>query len=114
MTKQDLKKYCMHPHVSAMDNMCDPLLKYMHNGCERLTACLQSTHRVHRHALQSKGKIILIYSYFVEFRVYFNPYCDMTLGFKSLGLVLVLSLYLPLFLRKFSFMCIYLALMVML
>ncbi len=47
-------------------------------------------------ALQSEGKIFLIYSYF-EIRVYFHPYYDMTLGFKPLGLVL------PLFLRKFSF-----------
>ena len=40
-------------------------------------------------ALQSEGKFILIYSYF-EIRVYFHPYYDMTLGFKSLGLVMVL------------------------
>jgi hypothetical protein len=53
-------------------------------------ACLQSTRRVRMCALQSEGKIILIYSYF-EIRVYFHPYYDMTLGYKSL------------FLRKFSF-----------
>ncbi len=41
------------------------------------------------HVLQSEGKIILIYSYF-EIRVYVYPYYDMTLGYKSLGLVLVL------------------------
>ncbi len=58
-------------------------------GCERLTASLQSTCRVHMHALQSEGKIILIYSYF-EIRVYFHPYYDMTLRFKSLGLVVAL------------------------
>jgi hypothetical protein len=40
-------------------------------------------------ALQSEGKIILIYSYF-EIRVYFHPYYDMTLGYKYLGLVVVL------------------------
>ncbi len=40
-------------------------------------------------ALQSEGKIILIYSYF-EIKEYFNPYYDMTLGFKPLGLVGVL------------------------
>ncbi len=57
----------------------------MHNGCERLLACLRSTHRVRRHALQSEGKITLIFSYFVEFKVYFHPYYIMTLGLlKSL------------------------------
>ncbi len=40
-------------------------------------------------ALQSEDKIILIYSYF-EIRVYFHPYYDMTLGFKPLGLVVVI------------------------
>ncbi len=72
------------------------LLCYVHNGCERitagcerLTACLQSTHRMCMRALQSEGKIILIYSYF-EIRAYFHPYYDMTLRFKSLGLVVVL------------------------
>jgi hypothetical protein len=35
-------------------------------------------------ALQSEGKFILMYSYF-EIRVYFHPYYDMTLGFKTLG-----------------------------
>jgi hypothetical protein len=40
-------------------------------------------------ALQSEGMIILIYSYF-EIRVYFHPYYNMTLGFKPLGLVVVL------------------------
>ncbi len=42
--------------------------------------------------MQSEGKTILIYSYFVEFRVFFHPYYDMSLGFKSLGLVVVLLL----------------------
>ncbi len=50
--------------------------------------------------MQSEGKIILIYSYFAEFRVYSHPYYNMTLGFKSMGLVVVLSYCLPLFLRK--------------
>jgi hypothetical protein len=40
-------------------------------------------------ALQSEGKIILIFSYF-EIRVYFHPYYDMTLEFKPLGLVVAL------------------------
>ncbi len=52
-------------------------------------ACLQSTRRVCMPALQSEGKIILIYSYF-EIRVCFHPYYDMTLGFKPLGLVVAL------------------------
>jgi hypothetical protein len=50
--------------------------------------------RVCMRALQSEGKIILIYSYF-EIRVYFHPYYNMTLGFKSLGLVLVLLIIVP-------------------
>ncbi len=58
-------------------------------GCERLMACLQSTCRVCMRALQSDGKIILTYSYF-EISVYLHPYYDMALGFKSLGLVVVL------------------------
>jgi hypothetical protein len=58
-------------------------------SCERLTACLQSFRRVCMRALQSEDKIILIYSYF-EIRVYFHPYYNMTLGFKPLGLVVVL------------------------
>jgi hypothetical protein len=40
-------------------------------------------------ALQSEGKIILMYRYF-EIRVYFHPYYDMILEYKSLGLVVVL------------------------
>jgi hypothetical protein len=54
-------------------------------GCERLMASLQSTRMVRMRAIQSEGKVILIYSYF-EIRVYFHPYYDMTLGYKSLGL----------------------------
>ncbi len=95
MTEQDLKKYFMHPHVSTMDHICDFLLWYVHNGCESLTAgcekltvCLQTTCKVPMCALQSEGKFILIYSYF-DIRVYFHPYYDMTLGFKSLGLVML-------------------------
>jgi hypothetical protein len=38
-------------------------------------------------ALQSEGKIILIYGYF-EIWVYFHPYYDMTLGFKGLVVAL--------------------------
>ncbi len=74
----------MRPHV---------LLWYVHNGCERITAgceklmaCIQSTRKVHMHALQSEGKIILNF----EIKVYFHPYYDMTLGYTSLGLVVVL------------------------
>ena len=60
-------------------------------SCERLTAYLQTTRRVCMRALQSEGKIILIYSYF-EIRVYFHSYYyyNMTFGFKSLGLVMAL------------------------
>jgi hypothetical protein len=50
--------------------------------------------RVCMRALQSEGKIILIYSYF-EIRVLFHPYYDVTLGFTSLGLVLVLLIIVP-------------------
>ncbi len=55
-------------------------------------------------ALQFEGKIILSYCHF-EIRVYFHPYYNMTLGYKSLGLVVVLfqSQYLPFLMRKFSF-----------
>ncbi len=95
MAEQDLKKYCMRPHVTTMDHTCDFLLQYVHNGCERLTtscerltACLQSTCRVHMRALQSEGKFILIYSYF-DIKVNFHIYYNMALGFKSLGLVMV-------------------------
>jgi hypothetical protein len=45
--------------------------------------------RVCMRALQSEGKIILIYSYF-EIRVNYHLYYNMTLGFKSLGLFVVL------------------------
>ncbi len=70
-----------------MQNVCERIMA----SCERLMACLQSTRRVCMRALQSEGKIILIYSYF-EIRVYFHPYYDMTLGFKPLGLVVALFL----------------------
>jgi hypothetical protein len=46
-------------------------------------------HRVRMPAFQSESKFILIYSCF-EIRVYFHPYYDMTLGYKSLGLAMVL------------------------
>ncbi len=75
----------MRPHVSLMDNICDPVIMICAQwlwritaSCERLTACLQSPRRVCMRALQSEGKIILIYSYF-EIRVCFHPYYDMTL-----------------------------------
>jgi hypothetical protein len=44
------------------------------------------------HALQSEGKIILIYSYF-EIRVYFHPYYDMTSGYilgSNRGAILII------------------------
>jgi hypothetical protein len=69
--------------------MCTMVVRKITASCERLTACLQTTRRVCMRALQSEGKIILLYSYF-EIRVYFHPYYNMTLGFKPLGLVLVL------------------------
>jgi hypothetical protein len=79
----------MHPCVLTMTTYV-VLIIVCAQDCERVTACLQSTHRVQRHALQSESRIILVYSYFIEFRVYFQPYYNMTLGFKSLGLVVVL------------------------
>ncbi len=62
--------------------------------------------------LQSEGRFILLIVTFSEFRVYFCPYCNMTLRFHSLGLagVLFSSQYLPLLLRKSSFTCLYMRL----
>jgi hypothetical protein len=57
--------------------------------------------RVCSHALQSEGKIILILVTFIEFRVYFHPYYDMTLGHNSLGLVVVLFSYIYLVLESY-------------
>jgi hypothetical protein len=82
--QQDLKKYCIQLTAYVV------LVIACAQGCERLTACLQSTYRVHTRAMKSEGRIILIYSYFIELRVYFHPYYNMTLEFKSLGLVTVL------------------------
>jgi hypothetical protein len=90
MAKQDLKKYCMHPHVLTIDNICGPLLLCVHMAVRDSQLAYNQPFRVRRHALQSEGRIILIYSYFIEFRIYFHPYYNMTLGFKSLGLVVVL------------------------
>ncbi len=81
MAKQDLKKCWMCPHVSTMDNISDPVVmicaQWLWENHDQLWethgACLQATHRVCMRALQSEGKIILIYSYF-EIRVYFHPY----------------------------------------
>ncbi len=78
------------PHMwSFCYGMCKNGCEIIMAGCERLTACLQSTCRVHMRALQSEGKIIPIYSY-SEIRVYFYSFYDMALGFKSLCLVVVL------------------------
>jgi hypothetical protein len=43
MAKQDLKKYCVHPHVSTVDNICVTVLLCVALGCERLMDCLLST-----------------------------------------------------------------------
>ncbi len=59
------------------------------NMCITAVRDSRLTRRLRRRALQSEGEIILIYSYFIEFGVYFHPYHNMTLGFKSLGLVMV-------------------------
>jgi hypothetical protein len=43
--KQDLKKYCMHPHVVTFDNIGIPVLYCAAHRCERLTAQLLLTLR---------------------------------------------------------------------
>ncbi len=40
MARQDLKKYCMCPHVLTLDNIGDPVLLCVAHSCERLTAQL--------------------------------------------------------------------------
>ncbi len=45
MARQDLKKYCMRPHVLTLDNIGDPVLKCVAHSCERLTAQLLLTLR---------------------------------------------------------------------
>jgi hypothetical protein len=45
MARQDLKKYCMHPHVLTLDNIGDPVLRCVAHSCERLTAQLLLTLR---------------------------------------------------------------------
>jgi hypothetical protein len=37
MARQDLKKYCMRPHVLILDNIGDPVLCCVAHSCERLT-----------------------------------------------------------------------------
>ncbi len=79
-----------------MDNICDPFIMICAQWLWENHGQLWETHGLLTinpqgvyGALQSEGKIILIYSYF-EIREYFHPYYDMTLGFKSLGLVVAL------------------------
>jgi hypothetical protein len=43
MARQDLKKYCMHPHVLTLDNISDPVLWCVAHSCEWLTAHLLLT-----------------------------------------------------------------------
>jgi hypothetical protein len=43
MARQDLKKYCMHPHVLKLDNIGDSVLRCVAHSCERLTAQLLLT-----------------------------------------------------------------------
>jgi hypothetical protein len=74
MAKQALKKYCICPHVLLMDNICGPLLYCVHMAVRDSRLAYDQPYMVHRHALQSEGGIILIYSYFIEFRIYFHPY----------------------------------------
>jgi hypothetical protein len=45
MAKQDLKKYCMRPHVSTMDNICDPFVIICAPHCEKLTASVVELHK---------------------------------------------------------------------
>ncbi len=45
MARQDLKKYCMRPHVLTLDNIGDPVLRCVAHSCERLTAWLLLTLR---------------------------------------------------------------------
>ncbi len=95
--RKGLKKCWMRPHVSTMDNICDPVVLICAQLLWENHSLLWETHGILTIipagcvmcALQSEGKIILIYSYF-EIRVYFHPCYDMTLGFKPLGLVVAL------------------------
>ena len=45
MERQDLKKYCMRPHVLTLDNIGDPVLCCVAHSCERLIAQLLLTLR---------------------------------------------------------------------
>jgi hypothetical protein len=40
MARQDLKKYCMRPHVLTIDIIYDPVLACVICSCERFTAYL--------------------------------------------------------------------------
>jgi hypothetical protein len=72
MARQDLKKYCMHPHVSTISNICGPLLQCVHMAVRESRLAYGQPLRVHRCALHSDGGIILIYSYFIAFRICFS------------------------------------------
>jgi hypothetical protein len=45
VARQDLKKYCMHPHVLTLDNISDLVLRCAGHSCERLTTQLLLTLR---------------------------------------------------------------------
>jgi hypothetical protein len=45
MARQDIKKYCMHPHVLILGNIGDPVLCCVAHRCERITAQLLLTLR---------------------------------------------------------------------
>ncbi len=60
MAKQDLKKYCMCPHVSTMDNIGDPLLWCVHMAVRDSRLAYNQPSRVRRHELQSEGRTIHI------------------------------------------------------
>jgi hypothetical protein len=90
MAKQDLEKYCMHPHVSTMDNIYVILC---YNMCTRAVRDSWLTYDqpigcvgVHSN-LRARSSLC----YFIEFKAYYHPYYNMTSGFKSLGLDVVLS-----------------------
>ncbi len=78
MAKQDLKKYCICPYVSTMDSICDPVFYCMHMAVNDSPLAYYQPFRVCSCALQSEGRVILIIVTFIEFRVYFHPYYNMT------------------------------------
>jgi hypothetical protein len=78
----------MHPHVLTLDNIGNPVLYCVAHSCERLTAQLLLTLRVHSCALQSEGRIILIIVTFLGY--IFILTTIVTFRISSLGLVVVL------------------------